>query len=71
LDTVEVRAAMEEARDLTTVNVPGINVGFVYRVWGANTRLGNVPEEATITDVYRGWSRPMFHEQIYVKTATP
>jgi len=67
LDTLKVREAMVEARDLTTTNVPGINVGFVYRVWGANTRLGNVPEEATVTDVYRGWSRPMFHEQIYIK----
>jgi hypothetical protein len=63
----EVRIAMGHARDLNTENVPAIGVGFVYYVWGASTRLGNVPTEGTTSGVYRGWSRPVFHEQIYIK----
>jgi peptide/nickel transport system substrate-binding protein len=66
-DSVQVRKAMEYARDLHTENVSAIVFGFVYHVWGASTRLGNVPVEGTTSGVYRGWSRPVFHEQIYIK----
>ena len=67
VDTVEIRRHMERVRDLHTENVPIIVVGSPYHVWGASTRLGNVPKDGTAADVFRGWSRPVFHEQLYFK----
>lgn len=42
-------------------------MGANYHVWGVGTRLGNVPYESTVATVFLGWSRPVFHEQIYIK----
>ncbi|MFT5365948.1 MAG: peptide/nickel transport system substrate-binding protein [Candidatus Latescibacterota bacterium] len=67
VDQKKVREQMSQVRDLHTDNVPVITVGSSYSVWGAGTRLGNVPFQGTGADVYRGWSRPVFHEQIYIK----
>jgi peptide/nickel transport system substrate-binding protein len=63
----EVKSYMIRLRDLHTENVPIINIGFPYHVWGASTRLGNVPYENTLASIHRGWSRPIFHEQIFVR----
>lgn len=65
--TTVVRQKMERVRDLHTENVAGLFPGFAYHVWGASTRLGNVPTRSTVEDGYRGWSRTVFHEQLYVK----
>ena len=67
IDPNIVHEDMIRVRDLHTDNVPVIVVGSAYSIWGANTRLGNVPFQGSTADVHRGWSRPVFHEQIYVK----
>ena len=68
IDTVLVTQNMIRIRDIYTEQTPRLIPGFAYHVWGASTRLGNVPEESTTSDPHRGWSRPVFHEQIFVKT---
>ncbi|MBK37103.1 MAG: hypothetical protein CME26_16435 [Gemmatimonadetes bacterium] len=67
VDTARVRDYMGRVRDLYAEEVPRIVPGFASHVWGASTRLGNVPLESTTIDPYRGWSRPIFHEQIFIK----
>ncbi|GEM_PF-595657 len=67
LDPTKLRANMERVRELHTHNVPTIITGFSFRVWAANPRVGNVPVTVTSSDGYRGWSRPIFHEQLYIK----
>lgn len=67
IDTAEVNHHMRIARDLHTDNVPVIATGSGHTVWGHSTRLGNVPFDASAGDVRRGWSRAVFHEQIYIK----
>jgi peptide/nickel transport system substrate-binding protein len=67
VDTAQVRRNMNQIRDLYAEHVPILIPGFAYHVWGASTRLGNVPEESTTADPYRGWSRPVFHEQIFIR----
>lgn len=67
LDTVLVNQNMTKVRDLFTENAPILTPGYAYHVWGASTRLGNVPEENTSINGYLGWSRPIFHEQLYIK----
>ena len=67
VDTMIVRKNMVQIRDLHAEHMPLLISGFAYHVWGASTRLGNVPEESTTADGYRGWSRPIFHEQLYIK----
>ena len=61
------RAAMVKVRDLHSVEVPHICIGSMYRIWGASTRLGNIPVECSIENNFRGWSRPIFHEQLFIK----
>jgi peptide/nickel transport system substrate-binding protein len=67
LDPDELRRLMERVRDLYSENVPAIGIGSQHTVWGANRRLGNVPRENTTATVFRGWSRPVMHEQIFVR----
>jgi peptide/nickel transport system substrate-binding protein len=68
VDTAAVHGFMTRIRDLHTENVPILIAGFAYPVWGASTRLGNVPENKATDNAYRGWSRPLFHEQLYIKS---
>ena len=58
---------MTRFRDVHTDNIPVIGIGAPMVLWGAATRLGNVPSDGTSEDLYRGWSRPVFHEQIFVR----
>jgi peptide/nickel transport system substrate-binding protein len=67
VDTTQLRVHMSRARDLHSENVPIIALGSLYNVWGATTRLGNVPLENIGDNAFLGWSRPVFHEQIYFK----
>ena len=67
LDEGKLAANMARVRELHTEQVPMLIAGYASMVWGHSTRLGNVPVENTSSDGYRGWSRPLFHEQIYVK----
>ncbi len=67
IDTTKFRERMERVRDLHTKNVPVLIAGAPWHVWGANTRLGNVPTDLSPLDEHRGFSRPVWHEQIYVR----
>jgi peptide/nickel transport system substrate-binding protein len=67
VDPAELREHMETARDLHTDNIANIVVGAAYSVWGASTKLGNVPKEATTGNAFRSWSRPIFHEQLFFR----
>ena len=62
-----LRDRMERFRDLYTENIPAIGIGLRRTLWGSGNRLGNVPEVISASGVYRGWSRPVMHEQIYIK----
>lgn len=68
VDTAKLRTYMTRVRDLHTENVPIITIGSAYHVWGASSRLGNVPYENVADNAFLGWSRPVFHEQIFVKS---
>ena len=67
IDADVLKTLMERVRDLYSENVPAIGIGSQYTVWGANRRLGNVPHENTAATIFRGWSRPVMHEQIFVR----
>ena len=67
VDPEAFRRHMIRVRDLHTENVPVLIVGAPYLVWGASTRLGNVPMDLSPLDEYRGWGRPVFHEQLFIK----
>ena len=67
VDSASVRDYLSQVRDIHTDNVPVIVCGSAYHVWGASTRLGNVPFDGSAADVHRGWGRPVFHEQIFIK----
>ena len=67
VDSVELREHMIRIRDLHTENVPIIVVGSPLKVWGASVRLGNVPEDVSPLNEHRGWSRPVFHEQLFIR----
>ena len=67
LDESKLEENMIRVRELHADQAPLIIAGFAYHVWGFNTRLGNVPEEITTSDGYRGWSRPIYHEQLFVR----
>jgi peptide/nickel transport system substrate-binding protein len=67
IDSVKLHEHMTQVRDLHTDNVAAITIGSRYHVWGAGTRLGNVPMQNTAATAFQGWSRPIFHEQIFVK----
>ena len=67
IDPDRLRELMTRFRDLMTDNIPVIVIGAPYHLWGAHTRMGNVPQDLTLGDTYRGWSRPVFHEQVFVR----
>jgi peptide/nickel transport system substrate-binding protein len=68
-DPDELRRHMTRIRDLHSENIPVIAIGCLRFPWGANTRVGNVPRRNTTGDSYRGWSRPLFHEQLFIRSA--
>ncbi|MEE2754343.1 MAG: ABC transporter substrate-binding protein [Candidatus Latescibacterota bacterium] len=67
VDSMELRGHLIRIRDLHTEHVPIIVVGSPLKVWGASVRLGNVPEDVSPLNEHRGWSRPVFHEQLYIR----
>ena len=42
-------------------------VGRIPKPHVISNRLGNVPDHITPHNEFRGWSRPVFHEQLYIK----
>jgi peptide/nickel transport system substrate-binding protein len=66
-DPAKLRRHMNRVRDLHTENIPLITIGSIYNVWGANSRLGNVPETNVADNAFLGWSRPVYHEQIFIR----
>jgi peptide/nickel transport system substrate-binding protein len=67
VDTTELAEHMIRIRDLHTEHVPIIVVGSPLKVWGASVRLGNVPEDVSPLNEHRGWSRPIYHEQLFIR----
>ncbi len=61
------RVHLNLASDLHVDNVPVIVVGSIYRPWGANTKLGDVPNDIIFDGAQGAWGRPVFHEQIFIK----
>lgn len=66
VDTASVRDFMVQAQRLHSENAGVIATGSAFRVWGYSTRLGNVPQNLLMADVFRGFGRAMFHEQLYI-----
>ncbi len=71
IDPDERRAHFERVRDLHNKHIPMIGIGAMRETWAASDRLGNVPCEAYLDGIYRGWERPLLHEQIFIRDATP
>ena len=67
IDPDRLRELMTRFRDLMTDNIPVIVIGAPYHLWGAHIRMGNVPLDTTVGDIYRGWGRPVFHEQLFIR----
>ena len=67
VDTARVREYMVRVQRLHSDNAGVIATGSGYRIWGHSTRLGNVPQDMLLADVFRGFGRAVFHEQIYIK----
>ena len=67
IDSDEVREHMILLRDVHTENIPIIGIGLRSTMWGSHLRLGNVPDLTTASGVYRGWSRPVMHEQLFIR----
>ena len=67
IDPGEVTRLLLEAQRIHSENVPLIGIGAVRELWGANLRVGNVPGDGTFANIYRGWSRPVFHEQLFFR----
>ena len=63
----EVRKYMTRSLYLLAENAASIVIGSAYHVWGASTKLGNVPRDNVAAHVFRGWGRPVFHEQIFIR----
>ena len=62
-----LRGYMTRMNDLFSENIPIIVVGFVFHTWGSSRRLGNVPHDLSPADEHRGWSRGVFHEQLFIR----
>jgi hypothetical protein len=67
MDPDKLAKHMIRIRDLIAENIPFIALGAYRNVWGANNRLGNVPDIVYIEDLYRGWDRAVYHEQLFVR----
>jgi len=67
MDDAELDANMAQVRALHARHVPMIAIGELRKVWGASNLLGNVSGEVVSSDAFRGWGRPVAHEQLYFK----
>jgi peptide/nickel transport system substrate-binding protein len=66
-DPEQLRSHMNRLTDLYSENVPFVAVGYLYNIWGSNKRLGNVPHDLRPASEYGGWSRGVFHEQLFIR----
>jgi peptide/nickel transport system substrate-binding protein len=66
VDPVEVKAYMLELQEIYAEYVPCIGLGALSIPWASNNRLGNVPRDGTYSSAFRGWSRTVFHEQVFI-----
>lgn len=67
MDTEALADNMVEIRETYSKMVPNIAVGELMIVWGASNRLGNISDQVVTSDVYRGWGRPVGHEQLFFR----
>jgi peptide/nickel transport system substrate-binding protein len=66
-DTEKAYALMAKVRDIHSEEVPAISVGSLPMVWGSHNRLGNVPDATAVDDIFLGWDRSVFLEQVFVR----
>ena len=66
-DAERAHALMAKVRDIYSEEVPAIGVGSLFRVWGSSRRLGNVPENTAVDDIFLGWGRSLYHEQLFIR----
>jgi len=71
MDPDSLAEQMIQIRDLITENIPFFALGTYRNIWGSNNRLGNVPNLIYIEDLYRGWDRAVFHEQLFIRPKHP
>jgi peptide/nickel transport system substrate-binding protein len=71
MDPDNLAEHMIEIRNQITENIPFITLGTYRNVWGSNNRLGNVPDVTHVEDLYRGWDRAVFHEQLFIRQRQP
>jgi len=58
---------MIRIRNLVIENIPFICIGAETKIWGNNTRVGNVPNLISVEDLYRDWVRTVPHEQLFIR----
>jgi hypothetical protein len=67
MDPGKLANYMIQIGDLITNNIPFFALGTYRNVWGSKNRLANVPDLIYIEDLYRGWDRAVFHEQLFIR----
>ena len=63
----KVETLLRRIENLHSENVPIIGIGALALPWAASARLGNLPQNGTFASAHRGWSRTVFHEQIFFR----
>ncbi len=63
----ERRRHAEIVRDLHVENIPMVSLGAQREVFAVHQRIGNAPATAVLDTSYRGWERPVFHEQLFIR----
>ena len=67
VDPEKARDRLSRLQDLYVENIPFIGIGALALPWAASNRLGNVPETGNFAGASQGWSRPVFHEQLFLR----
>jgi hypothetical protein len=63
----EVRENLRKVQEIYCENLPNIGTGALSLPWAANNRIGNVPRAGVFSGSFQGWSRPVFHEQLFIR----
>lgn len=66
-DEAQARALLRRIERTCADDVVAIGLGGVTRPWAANVRIGNVPRKGDFSNAVRGWSRPVYHEQLFIR----
>lgn len=66
-DQARIQEIFAQLAAIYAEQVPAIGIGAIARPWAASTALGNVPRDGTFSSVFRGWSRTVYHEQLFIR----